>query len=97
MIRKIGFVCNAGVGSSSMGAALFRRKLRESGVEGLEVNAYAADQIPSDLDLIICQKDLKELMLQDIKDDYVYAVDNLLNQTEYIRIIEEIQKTGGLL
>lgn len=92
MIQKVGFICNAGVGSSAMGAALFRKKLREMNITGVEVDAYAADQMPGDLNLVVCQKDLKELLLPEIKAERIYTVDSLLNQAEYMVIIEELEK-----
>lgn len=92
MILRVGFVCNTGVGVSAMGAALFRRKLKEMSIESVEVNAYAADRIPEDLHVLVCQRDLKELLFQELKAGIVYTVENLLNQTEYTEIIEEIQK-----
>lgn len=92
MIRKIGVVCNAGVGSSAMGAALFRRKLKEHNLTEIEVGAYAADQLPEDLDIIICQKDLKELLLPELNGTNIYVVESLLSQEEYETIIEKIQK-----
>lgn len=92
MINKIGFVCNAGVGSSAMGAALFRRKLKEEGIEGIEVAAYPADGIPDNIDLIICQKDLKNLMLSNVDDKKVYTVESLMNQIEYADIIDNMIK-----
>lgn len=92
VIQKIGFVCNAGVGSSAMGAALFRRKLREMNLAEVEVEAYAADQMPEDLDAVVCQKDLKEILLSELKTVKLYTVESLLNQAEYTAIIEKIQK-----
>lgn len=94
MIQKIGFICNAGVGSSAMGAALFRKKLREMNLTEIEVEAYAADQIPEDLDAVVCQKDLMEMLLPELRAVKVYIVESLLNQSEYMAIIEEIQKGG---
>lgn len=89
-IRKIGFVCDAGVGSSAMGAALFRRKLKELGITGVEVSAYAADQIPEDLAMIVCQKDFKELLHSEGNRNHLYVVDSLLDQSEYNGIIEKL-------
>lgn len=91
---KIGFICNAGVGSSAMGAALFRRKLRELDITGVEVEAYPADQLPEDLTLAVCQKDFKEMSVFELKAGKVYTVENLLDQAEYTGIIEELQKRG---
>nr|WP_296955733.1 hypothetical protein [uncultured Mediterraneibacter sp.] len=60
-LHKIGFVCDGGMGSSAMGAALFRRSLAAHGIQGVEVKAYAADLIPENLDLIVCQKEFYQL------------------------------------
>lgn len=94
-IKKIGFVCDAGVGSSSMGAALLRRKLKEMDINHVEVAAYAMDQVPQDLDLLICQKNFKELLLKEIKDSSVLTMDNLLNQAELAEIAEMVSKRSG--
>lgn len=91
---KIGFICNAGVGSSAMGAALFRRKLREMNITGVEVEAYPADQLPDDLTFAVCQRDFKEMSVFELKAKKVCTVESLLNQSEYMTIIEEIQKRG---
>lgn len=77
-----------------MGAALFRRKLREMNITGVEVEAYPADQLPEDLTLAVCQKDFKEMSVFDLKAEKVYTVESLLNQAEYTVIIKEIQKRG---
>lgn len=89
-IRKIGFVCDAGVGSSAMGAALFRRRLKELGITGVEVLAYAADQIPEDVTMIVCQKDFKELLPPGGNWEHLYVVDSLLDPSEYNGIIEKL-------
>lgn len=91
---KIGFICNAGVGSSAMGAALFRRKLREMNIIGVEVEAYPADQLPDDLTFAVCQRDFKEMSAFELKAEKVCTVESLLNQSEYTAIIEEIRKRG---
>ncbi|MDO4166364.1 MAG: hypothetical protein Q4D32_03050 [Eubacteriales bacterium] len=91
-IHKIGFICDAGVGSSSMGAALLRRKLKESGLDHVEVSAYAMDQIPQDLDLAVCQKNFKELLLKEYKDQKIITMDSLLNQQELSELAQMIRK-----
>lgn len=94
MIIKVGFICNAGVGSSAMGAALFRRKLGEMHIDGVEVLAYPADQLPADLTFAVCQRDFKEQSAYEIKAEKVFTIESLLNQSEYMAIIEEIQRWG---
>lgn len=95
MVIKVGFICNAGVGSSAMGAALLRRKLREMKIDGVEVEAYPADQLPADLTFAVCQRDFKEMSSFELKAEKVFTVESLLNQNEYCPVIEEIRERGG--
>lgn len=90
MRMKVGFICNAGLGSSAMGATLFRRKLQELGIAGVDVKAYPADEIPGDLTLAVCQKDFMEMTGIVLKVENVHTVENLLNQSEYAAIAEAI-------
>ncbi len=87
---KVGFVCNAGFGSSAMGATLFRRRLQELGISGVDVKAYSLDQIPEDLNLAVCQKDFQKMTGAELKAERVCTVGNLLNQSEYTQIARDI-------
>ena len=53
---KIYFVCDAGMGSSAMASALFKKKLKAEGVSGMEVFHVSADRIPQDADVLVCQQ-----------------------------------------
>ncbi|WP_054972711.1 PTS sugar transporter subunit IIA [Paenibacillus sp. A3] len=53
-IRKIYFACDAGMGSSAMGAALLRKKIKQAGLP-VEVGNCSVDGIPADADLVISQ------------------------------------------
>ena len=58
-VRKVIFACDAGMGSSALGATRFRRRLRDAGI-GVAVGNSAADRIPSDADVVVCQSVLAE-------------------------------------
>ena len=91
-VRNIGFVCDAGVGSSAMGAALFRRKLAQNGIQGVQVQAYASDQIPKGLDLIICQKDFLHFLPDGLGEIEVFAVDSLMGGEAFDELMNTIQE-----
>ena len=57
-IRKIVFACDAGMGSSAMGASAFGKKLQEAGRGDLTVIHAAIEAVPSDTDLMVVHKDL---------------------------------------
>ena len=92
---KIGFVCDAGVGSSAMGAGLLRRKLKEQGMDGIQVEAYASDQVPQDLTIAVCQKNFKEMLQQTIPAEHIVVMESLLDQEAHMRLIEYLKKECG--
>lgn len=89
---KIGFICDAGVGSSAMGAALFRRKLKEEGMDGIIAEAYAVDQIPEDLTIGVCQRAFLEILQKESNLSNIVTMESLLNQTEHLALIEKLRK-----
>lgn len=90
-LEKIGFVCDGGMGSSAMGAALFRRCLTRHGISGIEVKAYAADMISDDLDLIVCQEDYYKIK-QELHSKYCYVISSFTKQEEYETLAAHIEK-----
>lgn len=94
-VKKIAFVCDGGFGSSAMGAALMRRMLNQKGMEGIHVEAYAAECVPDDADLIICQKDFYPMLPKTLLSREVHQVENLLQAQELEPVIEKLQKGNG--
>jgi PTS system mannitol-specific IIC component len=58
-LTKIVFACDAGMGSSVMGAADFRRRLAQLRPDLTILNS-SVEEIPPDADLVICQKALAD-------------------------------------
>ncbi|HEY5751948.1 MAG TPA: PTS mannitol transporter subunit IICBA [Chthoniobacterales bacterium] len=58
-VNKIVFACDAGMGSSAMGAAVLRQKLKDVGSLIMVTNA-AIDDLPADADLVITHQSLTE-------------------------------------
>ena len=59
-IRKIIFACDAGMGSSALGATRFKARLMKAGLADILCSNTAVDDIPGDADLVICQRTLAE-------------------------------------
>lgn len=94
-VRRIAVVCDGGMGTSAMGAAVLRRKLAAAGRKDIEVNAYAADLLPEGTELIVCQKDFYEHAGADFRDAYktgtnAYTVDSLMEMAGYDRLIQSL-------
>ncbi len=55
---KIMFACDAGMGSSALGATKFRKRAERAGSDALISNC-AVDSIPDDTDIVVCQRTLQ--------------------------------------
>ncbi len=92
-IRRIYVVCDAGLGSSAMGAALLRRRLQAEGIVGITVQAAAFDELPEDGDLLVCQRDFYEKQMKGRADKLpaVYPVEQLAGRDVYKQLAEDIK------
>ncbi len=59
-LNKIVFACDAGMGSSTMGASIFRKKLAERGRSDLDVVNTSIERVPDDADLVVVHENLAD-------------------------------------
>src|SRR5690625_4925224 len=59
-IEKIVFACDAGMGSSAMGATVLRRKVRAAGFDDIEVTNKAISSLSDEWDVVVTQKELTD-------------------------------------
>ena len=57
-IHKVVFACDAGMGSSAMGASSFGKKIRTAGRDDVTVVHAAIEAIPADADVVVVHEDL---------------------------------------
>ena len=96
-VHNVVFACDAGMGSSAMGASVLRNKMKKAGVEGVTVVNKAIANLDSSADLIITQKQLTDRARQKVPDAIHVSVDNFMNSPKYdevVGIVEEQQKRG---
>jgi PTS system mannitol-specific IIC component len=89
-VKKIIFACDAGMGSSAMGASLLRNKAKEAGLEDIEVKNMAINQIPEDADVVITHKDLTDRARHKVPGARHVSVDNFLGSPKYDELVDEI-------
>lgn len=58
-IRTVVFACDAGMGSSAMGATRFRKRIEPLG-SGVRVTNSSVDTIPEGTDVVVCQSQLSQ-------------------------------------
>ncbi|WP_054636877.1 PTS mannitol transporter subunit IICB [Thalassobacillus sp. C254] len=90
-INKIIFACDAGMGSSAMGASILRNKVNKAGLD-IEVTNKAINQIPDDADLIITHKDLTDRARAKQPDKLHISVDNFMNGAKYDEIVSDLKE-----
>ena len=96
-VRKVIFACDAGMGSSALGATRFRRRLRDAGI-GVAVGNSAADRIPSDADVVVCQSVLAERIAAAAKGAELIVIDNFRSDPGldalFVRLAETTPSCG---
>lgn len=90
-IKKISFACDAGAGSSAFAATIFRKKLQERNIN-IKVEHFRIEDVPDDTDIIIVHKDLLERARLAHKDKKIIAIEDYMNDTKLIELINELEK-----
>ncbi|MFX3616170.1 MAG: PTS mannitol transporter subunit IICBA [Sporolactobacillus sp.] len=95
-VEKIVFACDAGMGSSAMGASLLKKKVKAAGLN-IYVTNTAISSIPKDAQIIVTQEGLTPRAKEKAPEAYHVSVDNFLNSPKYDELIDLLltkQKTG---
>jgi PTS system mannitol-specific IIC component len=90
-VKKIIFACDAGMGSSAMGASILRNKVKKAGLD-LDVSNTSINDLPSDADIVITHKDLTDRAKAKLPDAYHISVENFLNSPKYDELVEKLAK-----
>ncbi|WP_088036182.1 PTS mannitol transporter subunit IICBA [Evansella clarkii] len=89
-VNKIVFACDAGMGSSAMGASLLRKKVKEAGLD-ITVTNTAISNLPADTQVVITQEELTPRAQNKLPGAYHISVDNFLSSPEYDKLIASLQ------
>ncbi|WP_379160054.1 PTS mannitol transporter subunit IICB [Paenibacillus sp. sgz5001063] len=89
-VHKIVFACDAGMGSSAMGASVLRKKLQNAGVNITVVNA-AVSEIPADADIVVTQKTLTDRAIASNPKAEHISIDNFLKSPKYDELVERLK------
>ncbi len=89
-VTKIAFACDAGMGSSAMGATTLRKKLKTAGIEGVEVIHSPVSELSSDIQIIVTHKELAARASSAAPAAKVYAITNFMAAPEYDILVGEL-------
>lgn len=89
-VNKVVFACDAGMGSSAMGASILRKKFKEAGLESITVINTAINEIPADADIVVTQKTLTDRARERVPQAEHISIENFLNSPEYEALVQRL-------
>ena len=93
-VKKIVFACDAGMGSSAMGATMLRNKLKDAGITGIEVIHHPVSEIPGDCQIVVTHHELSGRAAQRAPQA---RIRNFMGAPEYDALVTELltARTGA--
>ncbi|HDX1087370.1 PTS mannitol transporter subunit IICBA [Pasteurella multocida] len=91
-VQKIFVACDAGMGSSAMGASMLRKKVKEAGL-AIEVTNCAINDLPEDAQLVITHQDLTLRAKKHTPNAMHFSLNNFLDAHFYDNLVQELSNT----
>ncbi|NOI67914.1 PTS mannitol transporter subunit IICBA [Vibrio sp. 99-8-1] len=88
-VKKIIVACDAGMGSSAMGASLLRKKIEAAGLD-IDVTNLAINNLPSDVDIVVTHKDLTDRAKNHAADAQHISLSNFLDNDLYDNLVAKL-------
>lgn len=93
-LSSIVFACDAGMGSSTMGASMFRKKLAAAGREDLSVTNSSIENIPDDADVVVVHTNLADRTRKARPRIQIVEISNYLNDPELETLLHTLTTKG---
>ena len=90
-IRKIIVACDAGMGSSAMGASLLKKRVQNAGLN-IIVENKAINEIPKDADMVITHQDLTARAKSVAPDKVHLSLTNFVDGDFYDEVVKKLKK-----
>lgn len=98
---RIKFACDAGMGSSALGATRFRKRAAYENIDA-DISNCAIEDIPADTDIVVCQNHLKDRALERVeknsaeggKKTVVIGIENFMDDPALDRLLELLKGVG---
>ena len=90
-VKKIIYVCDAGLGSSAMGASVIAKKLKKAGITDIQVEHAPVMNLPQEADLLVTHTSLEQIVREKQPDTKLITIQDYLNAPEYEELVNEIK------
>ncbi len=94
-VQNIVFACDAGMGSSAMGASVLRNKIKAAGFPDVKVTNSAIANLNDTFDVVVTHQDLTERAQPRTSSAVHYSVDNFMNSPKYEEIVELVRSSNS--
>jgi PTS system mannitol-specific IIC component len=94
-VRNIVFACDAGMGSSAMGASVLRNKIKAAGFPDVKVTNASIANLSDTYDVVVTHQDLTERAKPVTSSAMHYSVDNFMNSPRYDEIVELVKSSNA--
>jgi PTS system mannitol-specific IIC component len=94
-IGSIVFACDAGMGSSAMGASVLRKKVHDAGFPEVTVVNKAISNLEDEFDLVVTHRDLSDRARAKTPSAVLVPVDNFMASPRYDEIVELVRESRG--
>jgi PTS system mannitol-specific IIC component len=94
-IKTIVFACDAGMGSSAMGASVLRKKIQQAGFGDVKVTNAAISNLTDTFDLVVSHRDLTARATQKTGSAVHVSVDDFMSSPRYDEIVQRLKQANG--
>jgi len=94
-ISTVVFACDAGIGSSAMGASVLRNMIKKAGFPEVKVTNSAIANLTDSYDVVVTHQDLAERAAPYTTSAAHFSVDNFMNSPRYAEIVELVKASNG--
>ncbi|MFG6502830.1 PTS mannitol transporter subunit IICB [Microbacterium sp. P05] len=91
-IQNVVFACDAGMGSSAMGASVLRNKFKKAGLTDVTITNAAIANLDPSADLVITQNQLTDRARRQTPDAVHVSVDNFMNSPKYDEVVDLVRE-----
>jgi PTS system mannitol-specific IIC component len=90
IVSKIIFACDAGMGSSAMGATTLRNKFKKAGLN-IEVVNMAVEDIPDDAEMVVIHESLVNRAKSKAPKAEFITITNFIDSPEYDKLVNRMK------
>lgn len=91
-VIRVAFACDAGMGSSAMGATVLKKKVEKAGIRDVEIIHTPVSSIPAEIDIVVTHQELGERAAHSNPNARLILITNFLSAPEYDELISDLQK-----